>query len=177
MSYDIYLEDPVTKESAVMPGHCMTGGTYKAVYDPNTGTFSPAVNTEAELNITYNYSRYYCDVYEDGIRHIYGMQGADSIAVLENMILQIEEKYKKDGAWITTKRVKTIYIDDEGKKIENIVDVITKKVTYQEEKREVEVYEGSNEDYWKSTAGNAIKPLYQLLALAKLRPDCIWNGD
>ena len=177
MSYDIYLEDPVTKESAIVPGHCMTGGIYKAVYDPNTGTFSPAVNTEAELNITYNYSRYYDDVYEDGIRHIYGMQGADSIAVLENMIRQIEEKYKRDGAWITTKRMKTIYLDDEGKEIESIVDVITNKVTYQEEKREVEVYEGSNTDYWKSTAANAIKPLYQLLALAKLRPDCIWNGD
>lgn len=177
MSYDIYLEDPVTKVSATVPGHCMTGGTYKAVYDPNTGTFSPAVNTEAELNITYNYGSYYREVYEDGIRHIYGMQGADSIAVLENMIQQIEEKYRKDGEWITTKRVKTIYLDDKGNYIENVVDVITKKMSYTEERREVEVYEGPNEDYWEPTAANAIKPLYQLLALAKLRPDCIWDGD
>ena len=177
MSYDIYLEDPVTKETAIVPGHCMTGGTYKAVYDPAMGTFLPAVNTEAELNITWNYSRYYYDVYEDGIRHIYGKQGADSISDLENMIHQIEEKYKKDGDWITTKRMESVYFDEKGKEIDNIVDVITNKVLYQEVEHEVEVHEGPDSDYWKATAGNAVKPLYQLLALAKLRPDCIWAGD
>ena len=32
-------------------------------------------------------------------------------------------------------------------------------------------------DYWKDTPGNAIKPLYQLKAMASLRPDGIWQGD
>jgi len=32
-------------------------------------------------------------------------------------------------------------------------------------------------DYWKSTEGNAKKALYQLLALAQMRPDGIWEGD
>lgn len=34
-----------------------------------------------------------------------------------------------------------------------------------------------NKDYWKATEGNAKKPLYGLLAFAKMRPDGIWDGD
>lgn len=32
-------------------------------------------------------------------------------------------------------------------------------------------------DYWESTEGNAKASLIQLLTLAKLRPDGIWDGD
>jgi len=32
-------------------------------------------------------------------------------------------------------------------------------------------------DYWKATEGNAKRALVQLLALAKMRPDGIWDGD
>ena len=32
-------------------------------------------------------------------------------------------------------------------------------------------------DYWEPTEGNAKRALVQLLTLAKLRPDGIWNGD
>lgn len=31
--------------------------------------------------------------------------------------------------------------------------------------------------YWLPTRENAIKPLYQLLAFAQMRPDGIWRGD
>lgn len=31
--------------------------------------------------------------------------------------------------------------------------------------------------YWTPTKANAIKPLYQLLALAQMRPDGVWDGD
>lgn len=31
--------------------------------------------------------------------------------------------------------------------------------------------------YWLPTRGNAIRPLYQLLALAQMRPDGVWEGD
>lgn len=34
-----------------------------------------------------------------------------------------------------------------------------------------------NEDYWKPTEGNAKRALIQLLTLAKMRPDGVWNGD
>lgn len=32
-------------------------------------------------------------------------------------------------------------------------------------------------DYWKPTEGNAKRALLQLLAMAKIRPDGIWDGD
>lgn len=32
-------------------------------------------------------------------------------------------------------------------------------------------------DYWKPTDGNAKRPLCQLLAMAQMRPDGIWDGD
>ena len=33
------------------------------------------------------------------------------------------------------------------------------------------------QDYWKPTDGNAKRPLCQLLAMAQMRPDGIWDGD
>lgn len=32
-------------------------------------------------------------------------------------------------------------------------------------------------DYWEATEVNAKRPLYQLLAMAKMRPDGVWYGD
>lgn len=178
MSYDIYLKDSTTKETAEVPGHLMIGGTYKADYHPETGTFTPALNTDAHLNVTYNYGRYYYEVYkEKGIRTIYGMFGLESIMVLEKMISFLEEEYKVKGEWICTKRKKTIYYDRDGKEIKDIVAVIQMDTPCRTEEIEVEVYEGDTSDYWQATAVNAIKPLYQLMTLAKMRPDCIWDGD
>jgi len=34
-----------------------------------------------------------------------------------------------------------------------------------------------DEDYWKPTEGNTKRSLLQLVALGKMRPDGIWNGD
>lgn len=31
--------------------------------------------------------------------------------------------------------------------------------------------------YWLPARTNAIRPLYQLLALAQMRPDGVWEGD
>lgn len=178
MSYDIHLKDPVTGETAEVPGHLMVGGTYKADYHPETGTFTPALNTEANLNITYNYSSYYCESYkEKGIRTIYGMSGIDSIPVLEKMISCIEEKYKKNGEWIVTKRKKTIYYDQNDNEIDLCDAVFGKAICERKEEIEFEVSEGDASDYWQPTAANALKVLYQLVALAKMRPDCVWDGD
>lgn len=88
MSYDIYLKDPAAGKTAEVPGHLMCGGTYKADYHPESETFTPALNIEADLNITYNYGHYYYEIYkEDGIRAIYGVSGFDSILMLENNLL------------------------------------------------------------------------------------------
>jgi len=35
----------------------------------------------------------------------------------------------------------------------------------------------TDRDYWKDTEGNAKRALIQLLVLAKMRPDGIWNGE
>ena len=34
-----------------------------------------------------------------------------------------------------------------------------------------------SDDYWEATEGNAKKALLQLIALAEMRPDGIWDGD
>ena len=94
MSYDISLKDPVTNQTAQVPGHLMIGGTYLADYHPETNTFTPALNTSAELNITYNYGDYYYETYRDlGIRTIYGVTGLDSIPMLEKIAENIKRKY------------------------------------------------------------------------------------
>lgn len=178
MSYDIYLKDPVTKETAEVPGHLMRGGTFMADYHPESGTFTPALNTEAWLNITYNYGHYYYEMNkEEGIREIYGKTGLDSIPILEGMIAHLEKKYKKNGKWITTKRNKVIYYDENGNEIDGMIAFIERIAPVRKEDTEFEVSEGDTSDYWLDTAANAIRPLYQLIALAKMRPDCIWDGD
>ena len=150
MSYDIELKDPVTKEILMLPfEHLMTGGTFRADFDPETKKFSAKPIRDAWLNVTYNYAKFYYEATEGdqdfygeryepgkvencGIRGIYGKTGAESIPMLERMIRRIEEKYPG---------------------LE------------------------TNPDYWKTTPGNAVKPLYQLLAMARLRPDGVFSGD
>lgn len=120
MSYDIYLRDPVTKETLELnEPHFMQGGTYAT-----GGT------TELWLNVTYNYGQYYYrdDVFgKKGIRTIYGMTGAESTPVLKKAIANLG--------------------DD------------------------------TDTNYWNATEGNAKRPLCQLLAMAKMRPDGVWDGD
>ena len=178
MSYDIYLKDPVTGETAEVPGHLMIGGTYRAEYHPETRSFTPALSTEAHLNITYNYGSYYREsIGEEGIRTIYGLTGGESISILKRMVSFLEEKYRKDGEWIYTEREKIEYYDEDGNEIEMPILSIIKNQPYSEKRTIENRYEGGNSDYWKPTAANALKPLYQLIALARMRPDCIWSGD
>ena len=119
MSYDIYLRDPVSNEILQLDSpHHMRGGTYQV-----GGT------TDASLNITYNYAKYFRWVFNDekGIRKLYGMTGEGSIPALKEAISLLND-------------------DVSG-------------------------------NYWESTEGNAKRSLIQLLTLAKLRPDGIWDGD
>ena len=202
MSYDIWLKDRVTGEQIRLPvKHLMTGGTYQADYDERTGTFSPAAIRDAWPNITYNYgcyydeatakdprfaheeiSAYYADgtagpvVTQYGIRGIYGKSGAESIEMLKDMIRRIESKYKADGKWITTSRELTRYLDKSGNEVD-FIHVLQHNEKYTSENYVQVISEGPNHDYWMATAANAIKPLYQLMAMAQLRPDGIWDGD
>lgn len=120
MSYDIYLQDPVSRKTIeIKEPHFMRGGTYKM-----------GGCTELWLNVTYNYAQFYYrdDVFgEKGIRTIYGMTGCDSIPILQKAIASLGD------------------------------DV--------------------HPDYWAATEGNAKRPLLQLLTMAQMRPDGIWDGD
>ena len=202
MSYDIRLMDPVTEETIELPvKHVMIGGTYQAEYDERTGTFSPKPIREEWLNITYNYVRYYYEVtdgdirfahdetsayYSDrttgpvvteyGIRGIYDKTGAESRLMLEDMSKSIEKKYKVNGEWIITNRKRKRYQDKTGKEVDFYYAFHHQGECSSDDYTEY-ISEGPCEDYWESTAANAMKPLYQLLAMAKLRPDGVWNGD
>lgn len=35
----------------------------------------------------------------------------------------------------------------------------------------------TSDNYWEATEGNAKRPLMQLLAFARMRPDGVWDGD
>ena len=192
MSYDISLKDPVTKKTIELnEPHFMKGGTYAM-----GGT------KELWLNITYNYSYYYYEAtdkdprfahdevscyYSDGtkgpveteygIRGIYGKTGAESIPMLEDMIRRITEKYQKDGEWIETERTKARWYDENGNEVEDPFHMILNGKNVTKEEYTVMVSEGDTDDYWEATAVNAIKPLHQLIAMAKMRPDGVWDGD
>ena len=204
MSYDIELRDRGSKEVVQLPfAHVMTGGTYAADYNPMTGQFTPKPIQEAHLNITYNYSPYYYEatdndprfgheevsayfadgtrgpmVMEYGIRGIYGKTGAESIELLNHMINFITQKYKQGEDWISTIHKKVRYrLKSTNEEIDfNEYLHLGHDQAYSEEYEEL-VNEGPNEDYWEPTAGNALKPLYQLLTMAQLRPDGVWAGD
>ena len=204
VSYDIRLIDAVSGETIQLPfEHMMKGGMCHARVREDGG-LEAAATREAWLNITYNYARYYYEatdkdsrfahdsvsaVYADGtvgpmvtkygIRGIYGKSGAESIGMLEDMIERIEGKYRKDGEWIESNRDGINYYDKDGNIVDD-ADAMWAAIHGEEirsEKFIERVSEGPNEDYWKATAGNALRPLYQLKAMAQLRPDGIWSGD
>ena len=87
MSYDIYLNDPVSKETLhASVIHQMAGGTYAV-----GGT------TELHLNVTYNYGKHFYRVFgDDGIRSLYGKTGAQSLPLLEAAIAQLGDDVDPD---------------------------------------------------------------------------------
>ena len=88
MSYDIELQDPVTKETLILDEpHHMKGGTYAL-----GGT------ARAHLNVTYNYWPNFEKAFGEGksIRSLYGLTGADSIPVLEMAISKLGDDVDTD---------------------------------------------------------------------------------
>lgn len=77
MSYDLYLLDPVTRDTIELEEpHQMRGGTYAV-----GGT------TQLHLNITYNYGDIMARLWpNEGIRTLYGLTGAEVIPILEQVI-------------------------------------------------------------------------------------------
>lgn len=193
MSYDISLVDPVTKETLhTKTNHDMRGGIYAL-----GGT------TELWLNITWNYAHYYYEAtngdkrfaheevtgYTDGkpdgveteygIRGIYGKTGAESVPMLEDMIKRIEGKYKNEsGEWKIGRRKRGVVYDEYGYRTKmSILEAARSNIKYTVKEEEYDISEGDTSDYWEETAANALRPLHQLIAMAQIRPDGVWDGD
>lgn len=114
------------------------------------GTYAVGGTKELWLNITYNYARWY---YKDGVF--------------------ANTKEESDG-------IRTIYSLSGAESIPVLQKAITALQAMtedinEEERREYEEHGATG--YWLPTRENAIKPLYQLLAMAQIRPDGIWRGD
>ena len=193
MSYDISLVDPVSKEQLYSDvAHDMRGGTYAL-----GGT------TELWLNITWNYAHYYYEATDGdkrfaheeitgytngepdgvetryGIRGIYGKTGAESIPMLEDMINKIESTYKDEsGEWKTARRKRRVVYDENGNRTKmDVYEADRSNIEYTVKVEEYDISEGDTSNYWTDTAANALRPLYQLIAMARIRPDGIWEGD
>lgn len=114
------------------------------------GTYAVGGTTEAWLNVTYNYAQWY---YKDGV---FPNNGEDNSG-----IRSIYGLSGADSIPILEHAIKTL---------ESMTEDLTEK--------EIQEYkDGGAGGYWTPTRANAIRPLYQLLAMAKMRPDAEWSGD
>lgn len=114
------------------------------------GTYALGGTSEAWLNVTYNYAIWY---YRDGV-----------FSETEDESKGIRTIYGLSGADSIPVLQKAIDA------LENCTEDIS------DEEREKHERQGAT-GYWMPTRENAIKPLYQLLAMAKMRPDGVWDGD
>lgn len=120
------------------------------------GTYAIGGTREAWLNITYNYSEWY---YMEGIfpptvpdENFHNGRGG------------IRSIYGMSGAESIPVLKHAIKVLEDCKE-----DISA-------EERE-ECKRNGATGYWMPTRRNAIKPLYQLLAFAQMRPDGVWEGD
>lgn len=114
------------------------------------GTYAIGGTTEAWLNITYNYAQWY---YKDGV---FPNNGEDNSG--------IRSIYGLSGA-------------DSIPVLEHAIKTLESMTEDLSEEEIQEYKDGGAGGYWTPTRANAIRPLYQLLAMAKMRPDAEWSGD
>lgn len=114
------------------------------------GTYAVGGTTEARLNVTYNYAQWY---YKDGV---FPNNGKDNSG--------IRSIYGLSGA-------------DSIPVLEHAIKALEGMTEDLSDKEIQEYKDGGAGGYWTPTRANAIRPLYQLLAMAKMRPDAEWDGD
>lgn len=84
-----------------------------------------------------------------------------------------KEAFGEDG-------IRSIYGMSGAKSIPVLTKAITGLEQLDEDLTEEELQHYKEQDvdgYWLPTRENTIRPLYQLLAFAQLRPDGVWDGD
>lgn len=112
------------------------------------GKYAVGGTEELWLNVTYNYAKWY---YRPGV---FSEKGEDGIRKI----------YGISGAESIPILEKAI------RALESIEEDIS-----EEERKKCEDQGATG--YWMPTRENAIRPLYSLLAMAKIRPDGVWRGD
>lgn len=202
MSYDIELINRKTKQPLLLSQpQYIRGGTVKAKLDENDNLVQTK-ETEASINITYNYSHYYVEATRDdrrffkqeanaegnvtensaGIRGLYGKTAAESLPMLRDMIERIKKKYmdQETGEWSVTKRKKVHFYDENGVEYKDPINAIINSLPYRKEEEIYEVSEGDTSNYWEGTAANAIIPLMDMLYMAVehlFDEEAVWDGD
>lgn len=114
------------------------------------GIYAIGGTNELWLNITYNYARWY---YHAGV-----------FAPTKEESEGIRTIYGKSGA-------ESIPILQHAI---NTLQALEEDITEEERLKYISY---GTDGYWLPTRENAIRPLYQLLSMAQLRPDGIWDGD
>lgn len=134
-----------------------------------------------EVNITYNYGKYYYEVEgfeKEGIRRIYGMTGKESLPYLDMLCLHIRKKYynRDKKRWKQTIRQRNVAtVNGEVLKKGEFLDYPEDQVQW----RSIDYIcdEGCTSDYWQSSALNAFNAIQALIEMAKECPEGVWNGD
>lgn len=98
MSFDVSLNDDQGNVLKLDGVHNLRGG----VYNLNG-------SNECELNVTYNYSKYYykCLSKEEGLRWLHGKKAKDTVKTLLHAVVRLNVvnlDYKKEGYWDSTER-------------------------------------------------------------------------
>lgn len=196
MSYDLEIIDKNTKKvKTLSTPRLIRSGTVPAEYA--NGKCVQIEQTEAEMNITYNYAMYFQEatrgderfaypsiinpeVTEYGIRGLDGKTVCESLPMIADMIEKIAEKYRdENGNWLRGKRTKTQYITEDGEKVDfwyamsHEANTTRKVINYY-------VSEGDTSNYWECTAANAIKALENMLAIANdfvNDSDAVWSVE
>ena len=84
MSYDVNIK--INNKTVILPEkHEITGGTYQV-----GGT------NEAWINITYNYSKWFHDLWTDGLYEIEGKTVDTVIPMLKSAVMKLGTKQEKD---------------------------------------------------------------------------------
>ena len=93
MSYDLYLNDPVSGQPISFDNSHFIGG----------GTQALGGTDMAWLNITYNYCKHFYNALGDGgIRSIYGKTGAESIPLLKAAMNKLGDDVDDTDYWNPT---------------------------------------------------------------------------
>jgi hypothetical protein len=149
------------------------------------GKLVPAIVTECDINITYNYSPFYREYIDSelGIRWIYGKTGAEVKERLEKAILKLGIQ-RNTAPFLQIKSDYTIgqIFDKKPIPVSDENHAEYKKVqdwdVHPDKDMLIRIgYLQDGGSYWKPTPGNAGYALMRILSWIIQEPDGIFGGD